>query len=527
MLNRRQLLQKAAAAAPAVLLGRAALASAAANPASFDGRNLVIFMTDQERAIQHFPKGWAERNLPGLQRLLKHGVSFDNAACNACMCSPSRATFFTGQLPAHHGVKYTLEENMPDDQYPQVELEPSIPNLATAMAAAGYDVVYKGKFHLTKPANGSTFQTSDLLPYGFTRWNPPDAGANQNVDQAGGGSTDNDGRYMDSEGDPESGQEGVLQFLRTRKPGDKPFCLMISLVNPHDVLLYPRNYVQGGYDDSWLDGHIELPATVDEDLSTKPSVQQRFVRLFGLSGVLGTPARKRNYLRFYANLMKSSDSYLVQVLDALDQQGLTDDTVVVRTSDHGEMGMTHNSMRQKNFQGYEETLRVPLVYSNPQLFPRPRTSDALVSHVDFMPTIAALFGAPKQAAWQGHDYSHIVRGTSDRPVQDHTVFTFEDVQAGQASGPYLKAPNCIVAIRERRWKLVETYDAKGQLPSEWEFYDRRHDPVEKRNLAWPGVKRTPEQDRAYERLQATLKVVKSRQLQPLPTTPQPLVQPPV
>ncbi len=156
----------------------------------------------------------------------------------------------------------------------------------------------------------------------------------------------------------------------------------------------------------------------------------------------------------------------------------------MRTADHGEMGMTHNSMRQKNFQAYEETLRVPLVYSNPQLFPRARQSNALVSHVDFMPTIAGLFGAPKVKRWQGQDYSRLVAGTSSRPVQDHTVFTFEDVQAGQASPPYLKAPNCIVAIREQRWKLVETYDAKGQLPSEWEFYDIRNDRLEKRNLAW-------------------------------------------
>ena len=71
--------------------------------------------------------------------------------------------------------------------------------------------------------------------------------------------------------------------------------------------------------------------------------------------------------------------------------------MVIATSDHGEMGMTHGGMRQKNFQAYEETMRVPLVWSNPQLFPRPRRSDALVSHVDFLPTMAGLFGAPKQA----------------------------------------------------------------------------------------------------------------------------------
>jgi arylsulfatase A-like enzyme len=517
MLNRRELLQRAAAAAPAVMLSKVALASAADGP-SFGGRNVVIFMTDQQRALQHFPRGWAERNLPGYSRLARNGVTFDNATCNACMCSPSRATFFTGQLPAHHGVKYTLEEGMPNDQYPQVPLSPDIPNLATTMAAAGYDVYLKGKWHLCKPL-GETWSPADLEQYGFKGWDPPDAGADQSIPQAGGGSTDNDGRFM-------HGPDGVIPFLQSRQPGDRPFCLVVSLVNPHDVLMYPRNYENAGYDDSWLDGEdIDLPATVNEDLKTKPRVQQMFKRYFNLSGVLGTPARKKNYLKFYGNLMRASDAYLVEILNTLAQKGLTDDTLVVATSDHGEMGMAHGSMRQKNFQGYEETLRVPLVWSNPKLFPRPRRSNALVSHVDFLPTLAGLVGAPKQDGWQGKDYSGLVTGTSKRPVQDHTIFTFEDVQAGQPQGPYLPAPNCILAIREKRFKLVETFDAKGQKPSEWEFYDRKHDPIERRNLAWKGVKRTHEQELAFKRLHRILELEKKTRLQPLPTTPQPQVLP--
>jgi hypothetical protein len=142
-----------------------------------------------------------------------------------------------------------------------------------------------------------------------------------------------------------------------------------------------------------------------------------------------------------------------------------------------------------------------------------------------VPPPAGLFGAPKQATWQGQDYAHLVRGTSQRPVQEHTIFTFEDVQAGQAQGPYLKAPNCVVALRGRRFKLAETYDATGQKPSEWEFYDRRIDPDERHNLAWPGARRTREQDLAYARMRAQLRRVKATQLQPLPTTPQPQVLP--
>jgi len=116
--------------------------------------------------------------------------------------------------------------------------------------------------------------------------------------------------------------------------------------------------------DSWLKGPITLPATVNEDLSTKPSVQEQFRNLFNLSGPLKTPRMKRHYLNFYANLIKASDAYLVDVLDALTDTGLLDDTVVIRTADHGEMGLAHGGQRQKNFNFYEEAIRVPLVYSN-------------------------------------------------------------------------------------------------------------------------------------------------------------------
>ena len=78
----------------------------------------------------HFPPDWAEQNLPGAERLQQNGLTFDRAFCNACMCSPSRATLMTGYFPAQHGVKYTLEEDMPSPQYPQVELPLDLPNIA-------------------------------------------------------------------------------------------------------------------------------------------------------------------------------------------------------------------------------------------------------------------------------------------------------------------------------------------------------------------------------------------------------------
>jgi choline-sulfatase len=521
-LTRGQLLKSAAVAAPGLMYARNPLAALARNPGgSVDGMNVIVFLTDQERAIQHFPRGWAKDNLPGLTRLQRHGLTFENAFTNACMCSPARSTFVSGFFPAQHGVKYTLEEDMPADQYPQVQLPLDFKNIASVMSAAGYNVVYKGKWHLSKPMNGSTFTPADAAQYGFQRWDPPDAGANQDLDQAGGGSVNADGRYIESVGDVQDGTEGALQYLSGEAAKQQPFCMIISLVNPHDVLFYPSNYAAAGYDNAWLNGEIGLPATTDEDLSTKPSVQKQFLRLFQIGGgPITTPDMKRKYLNFYANLMKSSDGYLVQVLDKLTSTGLLDNTLIIRTADHGEMGLAHGGLRQKNFNFYEEALRVPLVYSNPKLYDYPCKSGALVSHVDFLPTLASLFHAPASARtnWQGVDYSAKVENPREaKAPQRYIVFTYDDFQSGQANGPYPQPPNHIASIREARWKLAQYYDVNGNKPSQWEMYDLKADPLERQNLAAPGYERTPEQEKQYKRLRKKLAEVKKTRLQPLPS----------
>jgi len=285
--------------------GRTAKARPAAAPEepgrSMAGKNVVMFITDQDRAIQHFPPGWAECNLPGLTRLQRHGVTFRNAFTNSCMCSPARATLMTGYFPAQHGVKYTLEQDMYDPRaYDQVEMPLDFANIATVMSAAGYNVVYKGKWHLSKPPlPGGSWEPRDVEKYGFSRWNPPDAGANQDISEAGGGTPDNDGRFMTSREDREGSCEGVLQYLRSQAARQQPFFLIVSLVNPHDVLFYPGTWMDAGYDASWLLGDIGRPETVDEDLTTKPVVQREFLALFNQTGSLDTPEMQRRYLNFY------------------------------------------------------------------------------------------------------------------------------------------------------------------------------------------------------------------------------------
>jgi arylsulfatase A-like enzyme len=113
------------------------------------------------------------------------------------------------------------------------------------------------------------------------------------------------------------------------------------------------------------------------------------------------------------------------------------------------------------------------------------------------------------------DYSDQILGRSPKRGQSYTVFTYDDWQSGQSSGPYPKAPNHIVSIRERRYKLARYYDADGKVPDQWEMYDLKTDPLERTNLANRHHQRTPEQKRQYRRLRRKLARVERTRLQPL------------
>jgi len=169
---------------------------------------------------------------------------------------------------------------------------------------------------------------------------------------------------------------------------------------------------------------------------------------------------------------------------------------------------------------YCVSLRVPLVFSNPRLFPEPTRSDALVSHVDLLPTLASLIDAPDaaRAGWQGVDYSAILRaGDPSAPghVQDHIVFTYDDVRCAQNVPQLVPAPNRIVSIREARYKLARYYDGDAIEPDQWEMYDLETDPDERVNLAFPDSTLTAEQSAARERLTAKLREAVATRLQPL------------
>jgi arylsulfatase A-like enzyme len=480
-------------------------------------------------------------------RLKNNGLTFHRAFTCTAMCTASRNTMFTGLFPAQHGSTDTLTEIQPQQEI-EHQLDPTLPNLATCLKEAGYDVIYKGKWHMSagvESADGTAIP-DDIARYGFDSWDAPDAGGDTQPSNFGGGTADHDQRFVND----------AISFLQSRMAGgsEKPFCLVVSLVNPHDVLAFPSTYKDGGYpDDPWLNPTtpaIEIPPTESESLlsNKKPTAQRQVLTVIQLGlGPLLNETQKKNYLNFYGNLMREVDGQIGQLLNVFDSNGSTgqtflNNTLIIRTSDHGEMGLCHGGLRQKTFVTYEETIRVPLIWSNPQLYPTAKTTNAMVSHVDLLPTLCSLAGVPNWQAkgFKGVDYSSIVLDPSAPPVQNYVLFTFDDIYAAsdrtQFPNGVASPPNRIQMIRTADFKYNRYYDKAGVEPDQGEFYDLRSNggdfdavfqqPLEMKNLSvWASTNfanpplLTPEQLLARTQMAIDLENAVNTRLQPRPKNP--------
>jgi len=516
--------------------------------------NLLLLITDQQRYPRHWPDspGWLRDLTPNQHALEETGLSFRSAFTNTSMCSPSRATLLTGRYPAQHGVTltHTQADLRPDlKNTPAVlremvgmlkgpnaprrralrgfgrglaqagpksggepELRSDTQSLAHLLRARGYEVAYKGKWHLTHPSGGPMIggwaeSDADRLrdDYGFADWEPPDAGENAKAEHFGAGNAGPLGLGWD-----EVYTRQVESWLG-RQNLPEPFCLVVSLVNPHDVLGFPAQHTRGGYKEGgYLDLGVELPPTVDESLRDKPSVHE--LMKMGMTAYLGPLRSERErleYVNFYAHLHRVVDEQIGRVMGALgdpsDPDSMRSRTLVFRCADHGEMGLSHGGLRQKAFNTYEETIHVPLVVSNPVLFPKPVQTDALASLVDVLPTVASVAGTRLDGGSKGRDLAPVLaaRAAPERErlrrtavdlgaiaahtapadsVQDEIHFTYDDHQAATALQNVSGQPNRIRAVRTEDAKFALYFDPSGKRSPEYEMYDLVRDPNESQNL---------------------------------------------
>lgn len=462
--------------------------------------NIVVLLTDQERYEAHWPKGWVEKNLPSVARLKEHGLTYERAYTSACMCSPSRAALMSSQFSPTNQIARSLQ-GKDSVQFPAKNV---LLNIASMIEQhSDYEVLWKGKWHLSFAVDGFENWSERDIPhmaatYDINQWTAPDGGNADIVtyknnpkfalSTLGGGYANNDGRYTVGKVKGDKGEtpgwgESVCGYLDaySARPKDrqKPFCLFISLVNPHDVWVYPDAYQEAGFKlEDFANLDIELPPNYDDNLETKPSIQAKARDALNKISPLKDKKDDLAYVRFYAYLHKVVDKQINTILDKLDEHNLTENTIIIRTSDHGELGLSHG-MREKAYTAYEEMIHVPLIISNPKLFKTPQVTDTFYSHVDLMPTVGDIAQVNlKKLNMQGVSHAPIIFNEKEK-VRDSVLFAYDDVSLLPDDAPF----SHIRAIRSGPWMYAAYYSAQGGA-FEYELYNLDDDPGEMDNLLY-------------------------------------------
>jgi arylsulfatase A-like enzyme len=512
-----------------------------------DRPNVLVIMTDEERYPPPYEGAalteWRRTHLVNRERIRAGGVELHRHYVGSTACVPSRATFFTGQYPSLHGVSQTDGVAKDPDDPAMRWLDPDeVPTLGDWFRAGGYQTHYRGKWHITHadlPMPGTheglaasdddgrlipdvidAYRRADRLdPFGFSGW----IGREPHGAQKSDSGTVRDPIFAEQV----SGLFGDLAAA----PRDEPWLAVASFVNPHDIAF------AGGFYELLLGFEIaddipdvpEAPSQSDS-FAGRPACQELFKELW--PKMVAPQPTDQAYRRLYLHLHRLVDQAIGRILDALDASGMADDTVIVFTSDHGDLLGAHGGMQQKWAQAYDEALRVPMVVKGPGVASDARGISIPTSHVDVVPTLLGVAGIDVEAAsaavarthtevrpLPGRDLSGLLAGrTAPADAASPIYFMTEDaITSGQSQrnvltgDPFdaLPAPASIESVvaslptgpggADELWKLNHYYErldewheAQGLAPRhaagpaaepEWELHNLSADPEERHNVA--------------------------------------------
>ncbi|MBX3143827.1 MAG: sulfatase [Trueperaceae bacterium] len=409
-----------------------------------DRPNVLWIVADQLRYASLGYAGNDEVVTPNLDRLAQEGTSFSEAVSQYPVCVPFRASLMTGHYSPANGTERHGDF-----------IDPQIATVAKAFEAAGYDTGYIGKWHLAPEVNaaavtpegwiGQEYWVHPAFRGGFRRWQGFNISNNYYENYIAAGEklapVRLDGYQTDSLTDLLFDQLGGL---------DGPWFQVIAYESPHPggggnprTPLYP---VPEEYERLFDPKRIGLRHNVPEDKRDAARLQ--------LAG--------------YYSLIANLDHNVGRILDYLETNGLTDSTLVVFLSDHGEMGGSHG-LRNKQVP-YEESVHIPLIWRWPGKVPAGETYAGVACGVDIFPTTAALCGVAPIDSVAGVDHSSACLGEQHDAIRDAVLIQWESPRFSFGDHPYR-------AIRTRRYTYVAGRDDDFYL-----LFDRQEDPFELRNL---------------------------------------------
>ncbi|KZF19553.1 putative choline sulfatase [Xylona heveae TC161] len=396
--------------------------------------NILYIMADQMAApLLSFYDKSSKIKTPHLDRLADEGVVFDNAYCNAPLCAPSRFVMVTGQLPSKIGA-YDNAADLPAD----------VPTYAHYLRNEGYHTALAGKMHFCGPDQLHGYEqrlTSDIYPgdYGWSvNWDEPDIRPDwyhnmSSVMEAGPAVRTNQLDY-DEEVIYKSKQ---YLYDHVRKRGDQPFCLTVSMTHPHDPYAMEKEFW-----DLYEDVEIPLPQTPAIPHTEQDPHSQRILKCIDLWGKEIPEERIKAARRAYYAACTYVDTNVGKLLRTLDACGLTDDTIIVFTGDHGDM-LGERGLWYKMV-WYENSARVPFIVHAPKRFAPKRVTEN-VSTMDILPTFVSMVGSQLVPGlpMDGVSLMPLIEGTDG--VKTDTVF-------GEYMAEGTQAP--VIMIRRGRYKFV-------------------------------------------------------------------------
>ncbi len=434
--------------------------------------NILFIMTDDHAATHVGCYGNPLVKTPNIDRLAREGVRFENAFVTNSLCAPSRATVLTGCYSHLHGIRGNSEMKG------QVEnINRSLVTYPQALQAAGYRTGIVGKWHLSHDPVG--FDTWRILP-GQGLYFDPEFIENGVRKKYAGYATDLTTDF-------------ALEFLR--QPSAQPWCLVYQHKAPHRPFLPPPRFAHL-YDNI----EIPLPPTFDDDYQTRKVAAEAEDMRFDVS-IAGdypdlptnlAPAAKKRWLyqRFvkdYYGAIAAVDDNLGRVLAYLDEQKLTNDTLLIYTSDNGFFVGDHG-WYDKRFM-YEPSLRVPLIIKAPGA-PAGQVTPAMAMNIDLAPTILDYANVARPASMQGQSLRPVLTGPPPPDWRKSVYYSYYE-NSWQLAGkgreamadpsfqfftPHRIGPHR--GVRTATHKLIHYY-AEGDV---WDLFDLIKDPNELRNM---------------------------------------------